>query len=532
MAISLPRQWNVSLWVLTVIGVGMAVIPLVGIGYLLLNPPPDPFGMPTPAVGELLGESGLWALLRNSLALATIVASLSVLIGGWLAWVENRYEHWCQPALLRLCLLPLAIPSYISAATLVSAFGPQGWIGSWLSLDKPEGFLAATVSLTLTCTPLTQLTLRAALSRTSVAEEEAARSLGASALKRFKVALWPQLRPAIAFSGLISFLYTISDFGAVATLNLPVLTWRLYESVRTQDLARAALLGAFTLMATVPVLIAAQRIRGSDAAAPLRNRRAARKQALPLRLLFPTLTLQLLVIGIGLIIPLQELSSWVLDGMQREQSFVSQWVALKDSLWLACVGALLTTLLALAPAWHSTHRTGSLSSVIRQSTYIASALPGVLLAFGLMCVALMISKKTGGYGLMLSSGVLLWVGYATRFLAEAFGPIQASLHQYPTDHVEIARSLNRFPGAWLRSSLLPHLRPALVTSLLISALAILKELPITLLLGGATGRRTLAFRTWDRYNEAMWHDAGVSGLILVLGSLVLTLILLRRAEDT
>ena len=329
MAISLPRQWNVSLWVLTVIGVGMAVIPLVGIGYLLLNPPPDPFGMPTPAVGELLGESGLWALLRNSLALATIVASLSVLIGGWLAWVENRYEHWCQPALLRLCLLPLANPSYISAATLVSAFGPQGWIGSWLSLDKPEGFLAATVSLTLTCTPLTQLTLRAALSRTSVAEEEAARSLGASALKRFKVALWPQLRPAIAFSGLISFLYTISDFGAVATLNLPVLTWRLYESVRTQDLARAALLGAFTLMATVPVLIAAQRIRGSDAAAPLRNRRAARKQALPLRLLFPTLTLQLLVIGIGLIIPFQELSSWVLDGMQREQSFVSQWVAFK-----------------------------------------------------------------------------------------------------------------------------------------------------------------------------------------------------------
>ena len=132
---------------------------------------------------------------------------------------------------------------------------------------------------------------------------------------------------------------------------------------------------------------------------------------------------------------------------------------------------------------------------------------------------------------MLSSGVLLWVGYATRFLAEAFGPIQASLHQYPTAHVEIARSLNRFPGAWLRSSLLPHLKPALVTSLLISALAILKELPITLLLGGATGRRTLAFRTWDRYNEAMWHDAGVSGLILVLGSLVLTLILLRRSEE-
>ena len=87
MAISLPRHWSVSLWVLTVIGVGMAVIPLIGIGYLLLSPPPDPFGMPTPSVTDLLGESGLWALLRNSLALAITVGSLSVLIGGWLAWV-------------------------------------------------------------------------------------------------------------------------------------------------------------------------------------------------------------------------------------------------------------------------------------------------------------------------------------------------------------------------------------------------------------------------------------------------------------
>ena len=233
MAISLPRQWNVSLWVLTVIGVGMAVIPLVGIGYLLLNPPPDPFGMPTPAVGELLGESGLWALLRNSVALATIVASLSVLIGGWLAWVENRYEHWCQPALLRLCLLPLAIPSYISAATLVSAFGPQGWIGSWLSLDKPEGFLAATVSLTLTCTPLTQLTLRAALSRTSVAEERGRSQPWGQCAKALQGGTVATASAGNRILWINLFLYTISDFGAVATLNLPVLTWRLWRSVRT-----------------------------------------------------------------------------------------------------------------------------------------------------------------------------------------------------------------------------------------------------------------------------------------------------------
>ena len=154
------------------------------------------------------------------------------------------------------------------------------------------------------------------------------------------------------------------------------------------------------------------------------------------------------MIGIGLIIPpLQELSSWVLDGLQREQSFVSQWVALKDSIWLACVGALLTTLLALAPAMELDTSHGL--TLQRYSTVNLHCQRLTRRAVGLWpdVRGLDDQQKTGGYGLMLSSGVLLWVGYATRFLAEAFGPI-GLLHQYPTDHVEIARSLNRFPRGY------------------------------------------------------------------------------------
>jgi ABC-type Fe3+ transport system permease subunit len=62
---------------------------------------------------------------------------------------------------------------------------------------------------------------------------------------------------------------------------------------------------------------------------------------------------------------------------------------------------------------------------------------------------------------------------------------------------------------------------------LIVFLACIKELPITLLLGGSTGFKTLAFRTWDRYNEALWHDAGVSGLSLLLVALLMTIITLQ-----
>ena len=40
-----------------------------------------------------------------------------------------------------------------------------------------------------------------------------------------------------------------------------------------------------------------------------------------------------------------------------------------------------------------------------------------------------------------------------------------------------------------------------------------QRLPVTLLLGVATGLKTLSFRVWDRYAESLWRDAGLAGLI-------------------
>jgi ABC-type Fe3+ transport system permease subunit len=69
--------------------------------------------------------------------------------------------------------------------------------------------------------------------------------------------------------------------------------------------------------------------------------------------------------------------------------------------------------------------------------------------------------------------------------------------------------------------------PGLAAGALLATLAILKELPVTLLLGGAMGVQTLAFRVWDRYREALWHDAGLSGLLLLGLALTLVALTLR-----
>ncbi|MDP6934787.1 MAG: ABC transporter permease subunit, partial [Myxococcota bacterium] len=92
--------------------------------------------------------------------------------------------------------------------------------------------------------------------------------------------------------------------------------------------------------------------------------------------------------------------------------------------------------------------------------------------------------------------------------------------------VESARVLGATRWKILRRVTLPNLAPSIAVAFLIGFNAIVKELPVTLLLGGATGLRTLSFRIWDRYSESLWHDAGLAGLLLValaMGPVLLTL---------
>ena len=305
--------------------------------------------------------------------------------------------------LIALSLILLATPSYI----LLPHLSRINSIAS--PYFRFEGLSCYGVP-TLVCIPYGQLTISSALARVSGSEEQAAKVLGASPFQAFKVAIWPQVKDAVVLAFFISFLYALSDFGAVATLDAPVLTWRLYEASRAQDLARAAILGLASLVATIPIFVLVNWLRGTP------NRTANPVQP-PTRALkgFPALGTYLIhsvLIVLGLVLPVFELLVWISDGVNRQLTFVSQWDAAFATLLLSALGALLTLIMVLSPAWLSVQR----SSLYKNAVYLSSALPGVLLAFGLMVTCLFITKYTGGYSVVLGSGALLFLGYSMRFV--------------------------------------------------------------------------------------------------------------------
>jgi len=510
------------------LGIGILVaLPMLGLISAILSRPADPFTGDVVSLSQLLSGSGVGTLLARSVALSACVAVGSVLCGGWLAWVEHRTRvpRWWS----LLTLTPLAMPSYLVAATARSALSPGGWIGDLIGTGHMTGFGIAVLVLVVITAPLSQLIIGAALERCSAAEEEAARTLGASPLQVFIDVTLPRLRPALGFSALIALLYAISDFGAVAVLDVPVLTWRLYLAVESQDIARAAVLGAATLMATGPLFFAARWLRGSKVGGSTANSR----RILPIKLATPqrivTGCVLAAVIGLGVVIPVTTMLMWVGSGLSRGLTFVNPWGALSDTLMAAFAGATITLLLAWLPAWGIARRQklGRPSGWLEEVVYSTSAFPGVLLALGLLLAALKLTSAlpSGAYAAVLGSGVLLMLGYATRFIAEVFAPLRDAFAAIDQRQVDSARVLGADSLKRLKTVILPATAPGVAVAFVIGFNAIVKELPVTLLLGGSTGLKTLSFRVWDRYSESLWHDAGVAGLLLValaLASAVLT----------
>ena len=231
-----------------------------------------------------------------------------------------------------------------------------------------------------------------------------------------------------------------------------------------------------------------------------------------------------------LVLPVTVMAGWVTEGIATHQQFADPLGPLVDTGLLALGGAVFTLALAWLPAWTS----GRGRAWMEPLVLFTSALPGVLLALGLILAALAVSRAWGGggvYSVLLSSGGLLFLGYATRFVAEVFAPLRASILALEYRQMESALVLGASSTTRLRRVVAPALAPGVAVAFLLGFVAILKELPVTLLLGGATGRKTLAFRTWDRYNEALWHDAGVAGLLLVACALLVTAGTLRWRHD-
>jgi sulfate transport system permease protein len=118
--------------------------------------------------------------------------------------------------------LPIAISPIIVGLALVLVYGTQGWFGNGLAnagiqvIYAPLGMAAATAFVSL---PLVVREVTPVLLEVGTDQEQAATSLGASAVQRFWRITLPTIRWALAYGVVLTTARALGEFGAIKVVS-------------------------------------------------------------------------------------------------------------------------------------------------------------------------------------------------------------------------------------------------------------------------------------------------------------------------
>ncbi len=511
-------------------GIAVALAAVLPVVYLVIRTA----GAGDTAVDAIFQARTL-AILWRTAQLVALVTAGSVALAIPLALLSVRTDLPFRRAWAVVSVLPLVIPSYVGAFTVISAFGPRGLLQGWLEgplgvqrLPSIYGLGGAAVVLTLLSYPYVFLTVRAALWRLEPELEEASRSLGHGSWSTFRRVTLPLLWPAVAGGALLVALYTLSDFGAVSILQYETFTKAIYvqyESAFDRTLAAALSLVLVGVAVALVVAEASARRR----AGYYTGANAARRERKVLRLGAWRWPAAALAAGIALLaigVPVSVLAYWLVRGISAGEPLLFQWSPAWASVRVASLAAAATVIAGLPIAILAVRRPGLVSGILERMSYAGFAMPGIAVALALVFFGV-------NYALPLYQSVTLLVfAYAVLFLPAAVGSIRASLLQVSPRMEEAALTLGRSRlGAFL-SVTLPLIWPGLAAGAAMVFLLTMKELPATLILG-PIGFKTLATSIWTAAEEAFFARAAAPALLLVLVSAApMTFLMMREGRPS
>jgi iron(III) transport system permease protein len=417
--------------------------------------------------------------LRRTLGLTAGVGVLSLLIGTGTAWLVTMYRFPGRGVLQWLLLLPLAVPTYIIAysylelldysgivqTSLRELFGWQNARSYWFPDIRSLGGAIFVMSAVLY--PYVYITARASFVAQSVCVLEVSRTLGRTASQTFWQVALPLARPALAAGVALALMETLNDIGAVEFLGVRTLTVAVLLLIERALRARHRYHHTTGKYRDLP----------EEVLAGCKGLLAMGICALPVLL--------------GFVLPASVLAhdalAHVTAGLAPEF-----WDAALNSLLLAASAAILAIGFAVVLAYARRQTRSQLIQAASTLPAISYAMPGTLLAIGLLIRlagldniidGLMRSLFELSTGLLLSgTAFAIVLAYTIRFLAASLGAVEAGLSKISRNIDAAARTLGSSVSEMLFKVHLPMLSPALGAAALLVFVDAMKELPATLLL--------------------------------------------------
>ena len=504
---------------------------------------------PTPAVWRQLWATQLPDMLITTALLLAAVGVGTLLLGVGLAWLVTVYRFPGRSVLAWLLVLPLAMPAYVLGfvflslldfpgpvqTALRSVFGPDVWFPDVRSTG------GAAVVLSLTLYPYVYLLARSALLEQAPTTFEAARALGASRSRAAWRVVLPLARPSLAAGLALVMMETLTDFATVQYFNVQTVSvgvfqvWKgMYDRHAASELAALVLAFALAVIALERALRGRARYHqpgGAGRGMPTASLTGWRGWAAAAACAG--------LLAAAFVIPVAQLLSWsgahTVRGLQG--TFDPRFVTyLANSLFVAAVAAVGCGVIALVVS-HGVRLNGDrLTTTAAQLTTVGYAVPGVVVAIGVLVAFAGLDGVLEGIGVPGGTGLLvtgslvgLCYAYVVRFLALAHNSVDASFAKVTPAMTASALTLGASPCRVLRRVHLPLVRTGVGVGLVLVLVDALKELPIVLLLR-PFGFTTLSVWVWQLASESRWSSAGLPALTIVAAATVPVLVLFRRTR--
>jgi iron(III) transport system permease protein len=540
--------WRPStrLALLAALAAALVALPVLSLGLTALS-------REALAVWPHLTANVLPAALGDTLLLLAGVAVFCGIVGVGTAWLVTQHEFPGRKSLEWLLVLPLAMPTYITAYVYVEILGFQGPLQSLFRVltgyrslrdywfPDPRNLTGAILILGLVLYPYVYLSVRALFGMQSAAIVESARTLGASRWTLFRRVALPMARPALAAGLTLALLETLNDIGASEYLGVRSLTLSVYTTwLNRSSLPGAAQIACVMLLVVVGLILVEMQSRGARRfSLPVKRLRPVGRSPLPRGAAWAASAACALPVLLGAILPLAFLFGEFLRRDLIAQADAAMLRSLANTLAISAAATAIVVAVGVGVA--AAVRLGRepwLPAVARLAS-LGYALPGTVLALGLLVPLaafdnLVADASRAVFGaspglLLLGSGAALVIAYLVRFLSIALAGTQSGLARISPRIDDAARSLGAGRRELLRRLHWPLTRPAIAAAALLVFVDCMKELPMTLLLR-PLNFETLATQVYGHASRGVFEDGALAALLIVLIGIYPAIMLARAGN--
>jgi iron(III) transport system permease protein len=188
--------------------------------------------------------------ILNSLVLATVAATVAVIMGAVIGWIDLRTLIPGRKLLDYAALIPLGLPGIVVAVALI-----QFWL--WMPLALYGTLAILLLAYVGRYIPLGVRAANASLRQVDPSLEESAQILGASWLTTMREITLPLIRPGLFAGWLLVFVPVIQELSASillfssSSITLAVAVYNLYETGYIEPVAALAMINMLIISAAI-----------------------------------------------------------------------------------------------------------------------------------------------------------------------------------------------------------------------------------------------------------------------------------------